>query len=98
MTKQLRLYKVLRQSRAIHLDERFVRPPALVVNRVCDDFLTGSRLAKDQDVRLRVSDILNDLVDVLHRTRATDDAFVRSAAGQTAAQFFDLVSLAFSLD
>ena len=68
------------------------------MDRICDHFLTRARLAKDQDVRLGVGDILDDLVDILHRSGTTDHAFVRSLARQTSAEFSDLGRLPFSLD
>ena len=70
---------------------------ALVMDSVCDHLFTRTGFAEDEDIRVRFGDVLDYLVDVLHRPRAADDAFVRVSARQFCPQFLDLSGL-FAVD
>src|SRR5215470_8329974 len=98
MTEQFRLDQFLWKSRAVDLYKGLLRSEALVVNRVCDQLLTGSRFSDNKDVSIRLGHAIDHLVDILHGFAAADDVVVRRAVTQTAAQLLDLFGLLTSLD
>ena len=67
--EQLALDEVLRDGRAVHLDERLVAPRRAPVERLRDELLAGAALAGDEDRRGGVRHLPDDVVDGLHRRR-----------------------------
>jgi hypothetical protein len=72
VAEQLAFEQGLGQGRAVDLDERLVRPQAVVVDRVGDEVLAGAALAADQHGRVAVGDLLDQPVDLLHRVARAD--------------------------
>jgi hypothetical protein len=58
---------------AVDLDERALRPLAVVVDGVGDELLAGAVLALDQDVGLARRHALDQLEELLHLLAAADD-------------------------
>ena len=67
VAEQLRFEERFGQARAVHFDERAVRPLALRPQLARDYFLTGATLAGDQDLRVRHRDALNFFPELFDR-------------------------------
>ena len=61
------------QGGAAHLDERFLGPQRVVVNRVRDELLARARFAADEHGRVRRRDLRHLLVDLPNRSARPDD-------------------------
>src|SRR5262249_41563626 len=73
VTEQLGLKKLLSKTCAIHIDERFVGPRAVIVQPSGQDALSGSRLAGDQNRVMAQADTLGLLRNFLDRGAAADE-------------------------
>ena len=73
VAEQLRLDQVLRDRGAVDLDERPLRPLAVVVDRVRDQLLAGAVLPLDQDVGVAAGDALHQLEHFVHLLALADD-------------------------
>ncbi len=73
VAEQLALDQVLRNRRAVDLDERALDAVRVVVNRVGDQLLAGAVLALDQDVRVAGRHALDELEELLHLLALPDD-------------------------
>ena len=70
VAEELRLDQILRQRRAVHLDERLLRARRVVVDRVRDQLLAGARLAAQQHRRVRRRDLRDLLVHLAASARS----------------------------
>src|SRR5262249_1342397 len=75
VSEQLALEELVRDGGAVERNERAV-PRGVVVDGLRDELLARPRLALDEHGRLRRRDAPDDLVDLLHRRRPTDDELV----------------------
>src|SRR5688572_14810098 len=73
VAEQLTLDQVLRNRRAVDLDERALDAVRVVVNRVGDQLLARAVLALDQDVRVAGGHALDELEEILHLLALPDD-------------------------
>ena len=73
VAEELRLDQIFGDRRAVDLDERPLRPLAVVVDGVGDQFLARAVLALDEDVRLARRDALDELEQILHLLALADD-------------------------
>ena len=73
VAEQLRLDQVLRDRRAVDLDERALGALAVVVDRVGDQLLAGAVLALDQDVGVAAGHALHQLEHLVHLLALADD-------------------------
>src|SRR5258705_349544 len=73
VAEQLALDQVLRDRRAVDLDEGTLDAVRVVVNRVGDQLLAGAVLALDQDVRVAGGHTLYQLEQLLHLLALADD-------------------------
>ena len=72
VAKQFRLDQVLRQGRAVDLDERALRPAAAHVNGVGDQFLADAVLAVDQDIGIALGHGIDQVEQLAHLLAAAD--------------------------
>ena len=72
------------QRRAVYLDEWFFRAQRVVVDGVGDQFFASAGFADDQNVRVRLRDGFDRLIDRLHLFRSTDDVEILRTRGQLA--------------
>ena len=86
VAEQLGFEQHLRDRRAVHDHERPVATLAARVDRARDHLLAGPALAADQDVRLAVGHLPDQLEDALHRRAVADDGAIALAVPQLAAQ------------
>jgi hypothetical protein len=73
VAEQFRLDEVLRDRRAVDLDERALRPPAVVVQRVGDELLARAVFALNQDVGLGIGHRGHQVEQLAHLAAAPDD-------------------------
>ncbi len=73
VAEQLRLDQLLRQRRAVDLDERALRAAAAHVDRVGDQLLADAVLALDQDVGVALGHRLDQLEQLAHLLALADD-------------------------
>jgi hypothetical protein len=73
MSEELALEKLLRNRRAVHLDERSVGTPAPSMNRTGDQLLADAGLAPDEHGGGRARHALDEGQDVLQRVAAPDE-------------------------
>ncbi|MDR8732335.1 hypothetical protein FEQ05_05728 [Burkholderia pseudomultivorans] len=72
VAEQLGFEQVLRNRRGVQRDERAVRARAVTMQRPCDEFLAGARLAGDQHGRGRMRQAADRAEHVLHRGRLAE--------------------------
>ena len=72
VAKELRFDEFPGNGRHVQRNERPVLPFAVIVQRAGDQFLAGSRLARDHDRQIGLHEPGHDPVDFLHRHRASD--------------------------
>ena len=72
VAEQLAFEQRLGQGGAVDLDERLVRPQAVVVDGVGDEVLARAALAADQHGRVAVGHLLDQPVHLLHRVARAD--------------------------
>ena len=68
MAEQLALNQIFRNRRTVHLDERFLDPPALTVNGSGHELLSRSVFSHDQDPGVGRRDNADHLFEVQNRT------------------------------
>src|SRR5258708_7481968 len=73
VAKQLRLDQILGNRRAVDLDERPLRPLAVVMDGVGDELFPGPVLALDEDVRVAAGHALYQLEHFVHLLALADD-------------------------
>ena len=73
VAEELRLDQVLRNRRAVDLDERALGAQAAQVQRVGDQFLAGAVLALDQDVGVARRHRFDELEELAHLLALADD-------------------------
>ena len=73
VAEQLRFEQALVERRAVHLDERPVRPARVAVEGLGDQLLADAGLAQDQDRGVRAGDLLDRAEDLLHLRALADD-------------------------
>ena len=73
VAEQLRLDQILRDRRAVDLDEGALGALAVVVERVGDQLLAGAVLPLDQDVRIAARHALDQLEHFVHLLALADD-------------------------
>ena len=73
VSEQCRFDQPLWERGAVQFDKWALAPVALVVDRACEEFLAGSRLALEQDGRARWRGHRDCLHDAPDRRRVTDD-------------------------
>ncbi len=98
VAEQLRLDQVLRDGRAVDLDERPFGPLAVVVDGVGDQLLAGAVLTLDEDVRFARRHALDELEEVLHLLALADDVLELVAILQLLLQLLVLVDQRLLLD
>src|SRR5581483_8415383 len=74
VTEKLRLEQVFLQRRAVDFDEVARRPHGIVMRGRRDQLLAGSRLAVNENRRLRLGDLADDVEDAPERRARPDDA------------------------
>ena len=98
VTEQLRLDQVLRDRRAVDLDERALVPLAVEVNRVGDELLAGAVLALQENVRLARRDALDQVEELLHLLALADHVLELVAVLQARLELLVLVDERLLLD
>ena len=98
VAEQLRLDEVLRNRCAIDLDERTLRPLAVVVNRVRDQLLAGAVLALNEDVGFAGGHAFDQLEELLHLLALADYVLELVAVLQLLLQLLVLVDQRLLLD
>src|ERR1051325_1088127 len=98
VAEQLRFDQILRDRGAVDLDERPLRPLAVVMNGVGDQLLAGSVLALNQDVRLAGGDAFDELEQLLHLLALADDVLKLIAILQLGLELLVLVDERLLLD
>src|SRR5262249_41090677 len=73
VSEQLRFKEVFGYSCAVEADELLVLPWAIKMDRSCNQFLSRSRLALDQDRAGQARDCFDRVEDALHGRAAADD-------------------------
>src|SRR5439155_10955501 len=73
VAEQLGFNQIFGNRRAVDLDERALRPLAVVMNRVGNELLAGSVLPLDQDVRIPAGHAFDQLEHFVHLLALADD-------------------------
>src|SRR4029453_1297639 len=76
VAEELAFEKRLRKPGAVHRDELVLRARSARVQEPCDQLLSRTRLAKDDDRHLRRRHLIDLGVDLLHRVGGTDEPLV----------------------
>jgi hypothetical protein len=91
VTEQLGLEQRLRERGARDLHHRPAAAIRVVVERLRDELFSGAALAGDEDGRVRLRDLADGLVHLLHRRGVADDALGLHERADLVAQHFDLL-------
>ena len=97
VAEELGLDQALGQRGAAHPHERLARARRVVVDRVRDELLAGSRLSADENRRVSRGGLRDLLVELLHRPAVADDVLQVVAALQLALELEVLVEKALAL-
>ena len=76
MTEQFALDQVFRNRRTVHLDERFLHPPALAVNGPGDQFLARSVFSHDQNPGVGRRNDADHLLEILDQDRCSPSVHI----------------------
>src|SRR4051812_28408359 len=98
VAKELRLDQILGNRGAVDLDERPLRPFAVVVNCIGNQFFAGAVFTLDQDVRFAGRNTLDQLEQLLHLLAFADDVLEFVAVLQLLLELFVFVNQRFLLD
>src|SRR5712692_10057323 len=98
VAEELRLDEILRDGRAVDLDERPFGALAVVVHRVGDQLLAGAVLALDENVRFAGRHALDQLEEILHLPALADDILELVAVLQLGLELLVLVDERLLLD
>src|ERR1043166_10126268 len=91
MAEQLTLDERFRKGCAVQRDEGTLASPAIIVERLGDEFLPSAALAGDQDSRAAVGNLFNLGVDILHRWTLADQVMKGIAPDDLRTELFDLL-------
>jgi hypothetical protein len=87
VTEQLALEERLGKRGAIDRNERPPRPRTTEVYRPCGHFLTGARLARNQDCGIDTRDFRDPVVDLLDQSALSDHLMREAEVGLQAIGF-----------
>ena len=74
MTEKLGLDKIGRECRTVDLNQGFSRSQTVIVDRIGDQFLPGPALPQQEDIRITLCHLGNQIKDLLHFSAVADNA------------------------
>ena len=86
VAEQFTLQKIFRNGRTIHSHKRLFCPVTVAVNRQSNQFLSGSAFSPNQNRRIDIGHLFNQLKHILHGTGMTNDIFKRKPGLQLFSQ------------